>query len=74
MCVSFRFYRATERTLRVWFTGDTSLCRRNFTVNAAPYWLGCRLCGIVDRAEVSLSALGDLARCKTYMFINSYLE
>ena len=75
LCVVRLLSDATERALRVWFAGDNaSLCRRNFTVNAAPYWLGCRLCGIVDRAEMSLSALGDLARCKTYVFINSYLE
>jgi len=74
VCVVPLLSGATERTLRVWFTGDTSLCRRNFTVNAAPYWLGCRLYGSIDRAEVSLSAPGDLARCKTYMFINNYLE
>jgi hypothetical protein len=50
------------------------LYRWNSVVAAASYWLGYSLCGRGDRAEVSLSALGDSAICKTYMFINSYLE
>jgi hypothetical protein len=75
LCIVPLLSDATERALGVWFAGDTPPSTDG-TSQSTPRRIGseCRLCGIVDRAEVSLSALGDLARCKTYMFINSYLE